>query len=268
VEFGRQVLGFSTVIWGVLFRGFTLVDLGRLEEADRDLHRGLQLAREHHDVESLGWAHGNFAWFAYYSGDPGDALAHAREAVSVAERLGSSFSRIVAYVSLAAAHLVRGEWEEATTAAEDSLSTIRATRTGVQYEAVALSHMSEARLGAGDEGAARALAAEGIEIAAGQPTPMYEARCRMLLGRALSAGADPDPAEARRELERAMEYAEAEGLAMTAHIHAALAEVAALEGDSDGRRSELETARRLFIEQGATGRERRVARELEALPTP
>ena len=55
---GRETIGFSVAIWCTFFRGLLLAELGSLTAAREYLERGLQLAREHDDVESLGWSHG------------------------------------------------------------------------------------------------------------------------------------------------------------------------------------------------------------------
>jgi tetratricopeptide (TPR) repeat protein len=133
-ELGRDVIGFSPLIWSIYFRGYLLCVNGRLEESRRENDRALALAREHDDVESLGWAQGGYGFLEYYSGEIADGLAHTRDAVELAERTGSAFSRLTAYWSLGLDRLVRHEWADAVDAFEESLRLIRETHTGMQYE--------------------------------------------------------------------------------------------------------------------------------------
>ena len=159
-QLGRQVVGFSVMIFATFCRGFVLAELGRLREARGDLEAAVRLARAHDDVECLGWACQGLAVLSFATGEPGDGLGRAREALELAERLGSSFSRAMARSSLSSAHLAREEHDDALAMAEEGLEIMRETRTGLQYEAVLLRHLAAARLGLHDVEGARAAAAE------------------------------------------------------------------------------------------------------------
>jgi tetratricopeptide (TPR) repeat protein len=247
------------VIFGTFYRGFVLTELGRLPEARAAFDDAQRLARDHDDVECLGWAQQGLAILSFFTGEPGDGLAQAREALELAERLGSSFSRAMARSSLALAHLAREEHSNAHAVADEGLEIMRETRTGLQYEAVLLRDLAAARLGLEDVDGAHAAAAEGAATAAAQGARVQEAGCRIMLGRALLADRRGD---AHAELERALELAGEDGPVHTPHALVALAELAGLQGDERGRLRRLEQAHRLFEQQGATGHARRVAADI------
>ena len=259
LQLGRQVVGLSSVIFGTFYRGFVLTELGRLPEARAAFDDALRLARDHDDVECLGWAQQGLAILSFFTGEPGDGLAQAREALELAERLGSSFSRAMARSSLALAHLAREEHSNAHAVADEGLEIMRETRTGLQYEAVLLRDLAAARLGLEDVDGAHAAAAEGAATAAAQGARVQEAGCRIMLGRALLADRRGD---AHAELERALELAGEDGPVHTPHALVALAELAGLQGDERGRLRRLEQAHQLFEQQGATGHARRVAADI------
>jgi class 3 adenylate cyclase/tetratricopeptide (TPR) repeat protein len=159
VEIGKDVIGFSPYIWALMWLGTVVVpELGRVEEGRRLRTQALELADAHGDLELLGWIHSNWVNSAVASGEPEDALDHARKGVDIAERLGSSFSRLAAYLQTAAAHQVRKEWEEAAAWAQRSLDLLKSARTGVPYEAFLKSMLAECALEMGDVDEARRLA--------------------------------------------------------------------------------------------------------------
>jgi class 3 adenylate cyclase len=259
LQLGRHIIGVSAVIFGTMYRGLVLADLGRLAEARAASENALRLAREHGDVECLGWAHASTGFLSFLTGEPGDGLAHARQALEIAERLGSSFSRVSARSNLALAHIAREEHDDALAVAREALEIARETRTGLQYEAGFLWLLANARLGAGDIAGARSAAAEGVATAAAQGTRVQQARCRLELGRALLRG---HPDDAAAELEGALQLAGEDGPVVIPHVVFALAELSALQGDTKEHLRRLEHANRLFEQQGATGHARRVAAEI------
>ena len=70
----------------LMFKGGNLSYLGQLEEAGELIERGMQLAREHDDIETVGWGHMWSVWLAYFVGDPDAALGHAQQALEIAEQ--------------------------------------------------------------------------------------------------------------------------------------------------------------------------------------
>lgn len=253
LEIGRATIGFSGTIFVRLFRGVILAELGRLDEAAPDIERGIALAREEDDVENLGWAHGALAVVEHHRGTPGEGLTHGRESVAIAERIGSTFSRVSAHNWLALALVTREQWSEAVGAVTESLTTIHRTHTAVQYIAYCHAVLAHARLGAGDVDEAVRLAGEGAEVADRQGVLVQEAWCRMLLGRALAAAGPDEDGEAESAFLRSLALSEPEGMWVTPHAHAGLADLAHARGEEERAERELAAARAGFLAQGAHG---------------
>jgi len=254
-DVGRNVIGFSPLIWSTFFRGTMLLDLGRIDEGEAEIAHGLALAKQHDDVESLGWSHAQYALVDYRRGESRDGLAHARTAVEIAERTRSAFSRMAAYGWLAIAHLARAEWTEAIAAEQEGLRVQRETRTGMQYEPLHWGVVAEAQLGLGDVTAARETATRGAELAARYRMRGYEAQCRWVLGRALASS---NGIEARAELEHALELAGDDAVVLVARIYEALGELAAEQGDEAQAERRSRDALARYERTGATGHARRL----------
>jgi adenylate cyclase len=258
-ELGREVIGFSSLIWSKMFLAQVLVENGRVDEARPLLDHALQLAREHDDVESLGWCHNDYAWLEYFSGDVRDGLAHSRTGVEISERTHSAFSRVTSYNLLGCAHVVRGDWVEAIEAEEEGLRIMRDTRTGLQYEPLSLAVVAEAQLGLGDAEEACRTARRAAETAARYEMRGYEGLSRLILGRALLRSR---ATEARAELERALGLAGDDFVAIVPRIHEALGELADLhDGDRAGE-AQLREALRGYDQIGATGYARRLREQI------
>jgi class 3 adenylate cyclase/tetratricopeptide (TPR) repeat protein len=247
-ELGRAVVGFSALIWSTFFLAQMLAENGRIDEARALTDRALRLAREHDDVESLGWSHNQYALTDYHSGEVRDGLAHARAGLEVAERTGSAFSRMTSYCIMGYGHLVRREWAEAIQVENEALQIMKGTRTGLQYEPLALAALAEAQLGLGDFHAARTSAERGAELAVRYGMRTHEGQCRLMLGRALSRSS---PTEARAELEHALELVADDYLAVLPRIHEALGDLAETHGDDQERGRRLREALQVYERIGA-----------------
>jgi class 3 adenylate cyclase/tetratricopeptide (TPR) repeat protein len=260
-QLGRQVIGLSAVLLAILYRAAVLMELGRLPEASSALDDCLTLAREHDDLECLAYARSGRGALSFFTGEPRDAVGQAREGLELAERLGGSLARVVTRMYVSFGQLAGGGYEEALAGAGEALEIMRATRTGLAFEALTLFAVAEARRGLHDLAGARAAAAEGAGVAVGRGTRLQEAACRLSLGR---AELQEHPNDARVELERALALAGDDGPVYIPHILAALADLARLQGDDDDRLDLLQRAQLLFEGQGATGHARRVARDIAA----
>jgi adenylate cyclase len=254
-DLGRQVVGFSTLIWSTFFLGLTLAENGRIDEARTTVDRAVRLAREHDDVESLGWAHTQYAMTDYFSGEVRDGLEHVREGAEIAERIGSPFSRVIAYCVMGYGHLARGEWIEAIEVEEEALRIMSASRTGLQYEPLALAAVAEAQLGLGDTEGARASAERGADVAAREHMRRFEAQCRVILGRALSRS---QPTEAGAELDRALELIGDDFVSFVPRVSEARADLHAMHGRAAARDQLLREALSGYERIGAHGHARRV----------
>jgi adenylate cyclase len=269
LSLGIDLTGFSCLVWFALFRPMVLASMGRLPEAYRELARGTRLAREEGAPENLGWARGNLPVLAVFSGDLvhpelGDALASGREAVEIAESMGSEFSRASAYASLGAAHRARGEWAEARRCLETSLEISRSHRTGLELEAVNLASLAEVLLAEGEAEPARRTAEEAIALARERGQPHFEPQAQLVLARERCAAGGADAlAASGAALDRARDLVEETGArVLEPQIVEARAELARALGDEPTRERQLREAHRLYTEAGATGHAARLAREL------
>ena len=267
LKLGASVLGYSPYLRLIREHGKLLIDFGRLDDGVRDLERAAQLAREHGEMEVLGFAHREYVSVARIRGDTTTALAHARETMRIADTLGSPFFRAGACLSFGQAHILGTQWPEARGALEEALAIARAGQAGVETEALALAWLAGVHRGSGDLQRALAAADEALAAAVQRRTRLAEciahiARARVLLR--LDAAASHD--EIGRHLARALELVEQTGARSNeAFVRIELARHAAVAGDGVARQRELRAAHWLFTEMGAAPRAARLARELAAM---
>ncbi len=256
---GAEIYGFSPYVMTFHFRVNVLTYLGRLREALGDRDRAIQLAREHGETEILGWAHGNYATLAHFTGDPRGVLDHARSALEVAEKIGSPLSRTFAHWALGVAHMLAEEWREARVMLEASLDIARQTGAGLFSRGPVLALLAETYLSLGEESLARKAAEEAVTVSSLRSGEPLLAKARVLLR--TDGGKSGDAIEA--VLTEAMRLVEETGMrAYEPFIHEERAALARLLGDEATRERELREAHRLFTEMGATGHAARLAKEL------
>jgi class 3 adenylate cyclase len=152
---GADLAGVSPYIWFTMFRGLLLGVMGRLREATGHLERAAALARAHDDVELVAQTFWCRSALAYVAGDATESLAYARQAVEIAERIGSALARVFAYQALAQAEMLAGDVAAAFAAAEHALATARASHTARQTEPESLALLAAAQAARGPARAAR-----------------------------------------------------------------------------------------------------------------
>ena len=247
----------------LVFKGGFLSDLGRLEEGRELIERGVKLAGEQGDIETIGWGHNWSAWNAYWSGEPETAMAHAHQTLEIAERIGDSFSRSWAWCVLGQAALMRGQWRQAVEALERSQAISAERRTAVDSQGFRLTLLGEAYLGLGDTERAVGMAREAVAVLHGHARS-WEVLANVILARVLLSS---EGLAAREEIEaalmRARKLARDTGLrSFEPMIQVELAELAHQGGVEEERERELREAHRLFTEVGATGHAERLAGKL------
>jgi adenylate cyclase len=244
-------------------KGMPLVSLGRLAEARRLIDRGMGIAREQGDIETLGSGHILLATVAYFVGESEIARANARQAVELAERIGASASRAGAWQWLGLAETMQGEWKEAIKAFERSRLIAEQCRTAAELEPARLALLAESHLGLGGLERASELAERAVELAhAGNRSvePLANiALARVLLGSAAPSTREEIEGALRRALELARE-SEAKVWEPLAHVE--FAGLARQNGDEEACQAELREAHRLFAEIGASARAERLSAEL------
>lgn len=257
-QLGASVIGLP--IAGVLhaWRGATLGQMGRLDEAARAFERATAWGREG-APSVLTLAHWAFVCVADLLGEPAAAMSRARQSVEIAAELGSweQFGQS----NLGLAHLLNQEWNDAARCLEQGLATTRERRSFLSLEPLFLIALARAHLGRGDAEAARARAEEAIALAPDRG--VHTADAHLCRARALVQS----EGTARGEIESAIADGERFVQSSGAHsrqpaVHELRAELARLAGDEPGRVRELREAARLFTEMGATRQATRVAEEL------
>ncbi len=257
---GFELVGYEPGPRGRASRALWLAHLGRFDEAESHLTRGLEEARSGNDPVLQALSHMMAAWVRTLEGDVGAALALARHAVQFAQRLATGGVLGGVHYVLARALVADGQYPEAVEAVE------AANQAGSGIITVFCSAIRPlALLGAGDAEGARAAADEAVETTrrGGARTIECEARIARATvmvrteGRSARAAIEEELA-ALEQLASEIGYRTA-----LAQAHEIRAELAETEGDAAGRERELREAHRLFAEMGAAGHAERVARELE-----
>ncbi|MCH7709038.1 MAG: AAA family ATPase [Myxococcales bacterium] len=259
---GVEVFGLSPYIFALWFRGRLLTDIGRHEEAKSSLDLAEALSRQHGEAENLAWTLGQgYGALARNTGDYQAAVKRAREAVEIAEKIGSHFSQALAYEALSEALNLDGECSGAAAAAERSLLIARDTRTGLMDEAAQLVALANAHVGLGDTDRGCELAEEAVEVARRRSTRVYEARALLTLARGLTEeGRAEFQARAEEALKRALSLIDETGNeALRPFVHLEQGRLARRTGEEAGHQRELREAHRLFAEMGATGHAERLA---------
>ncbi len=265
-ELGVQFAVFSPYGLTLVFRGLALAEVGRLQEAARELERAAEIGRGRGDQDVLLMSHVMSTIWCDLMGDAIGALHHARHAVEVAETR-SIASMSVAQWTLGLALVLNDHCREAAETLERALAVMREHRITLQAEAIVLTNLAEAYLGCGDVTRARASADEAVALARRRHTielrPLLT-HARVLLG--------SEGAAAAAEVEAGLRDAEAdvertEARVYTPFIHVERAALARLLGDEAAYQRELREAHRLFTAMGATGHAERISRQLSAVST-
>jgi tetratricopeptide (TPR) repeat protein len=261
VTVGAGVLMACPYANALIFKGGYLLYLGELEQGRGLIEEGIKLARAQGDIEVVGWGHMWRTFFAWLSGEPESAVGDARQALEIAERIGDSFSRAMAWFFLGIAEQLRGEWQEAIEAIERSQTIARERRTSAENDPWRLIRLGDSHLALRDPERARALIETGIEMARARGQAGLELSASISLARVLLAADRPtvrDQVEAT--LARALELArQTDAKSFAPMIHAELAQLALQTGDAQRGERELREAHRLFTEIGATGHAKRIA---------
>ncbi len=257
---GTDILGYSSYRILVGWQGWMLSLAGRLQQAAREVERGVALAQESGQWVPGSIAHGNYVTFCDFSGETHAALAHGRASVELAERSGSEVQRVMAFAALGLAHVLNDQAREGLENLTQALSIARQRGIALIFEAQYLGWLARAQLGLGEWAAARATAEEAIDVARRRGTRLFAIEPYVVLVRALIQSAAEDRrGDIDAALTAAFQLAEETGArGYLPFIHHERAELARLLGDEASRQRELREAHRLFTEMGATARAERV----------
>jgi class 3 adenylate cyclase/tetratricopeptide (TPR) repeat protein len=269
---GIETVGYSALDFSFQWRAQLHAFLGCLDDARVLKREAIRGARSRDPGDVLIWSLGAAAEISDYAGDSAasplaqEARRYALEAVDLAERKDSHFSRVYAYWRLGLAHMVHSDWRAAAEAMAGALALARQHRTGLEIESLMLADLSRAYLGTGDVARARAAAEQAIERAGAQGARYFECRGWLALAWALRAeqGASAGE-EIERCLDRALELVnETEARAVEPQIIEERARLAQLRGDDATAAAERQRAHALYVAIGATGHAERLAKERDS----
>src|SRR5262249_45573068 len=138
-----------------------------------ELMRAERLALEHNDRICLSLINSTVT-YAEIIGSDAPVLAHARQALEVAEPVGYALAVNQAWASIGVGHSLEGQWHEARAALEDPLELMRDRRTGLFTEAQALTHLARVQLRLGEVEQARSTINEAVLAGQEHNTRVFE----------------------------------------------------------------------------------------------
>jgi class 3 adenylate cyclase/tetratricopeptide (TPR) repeat protein len=247
------------------FRGMVLQLRGRMEDAAPHFARARELTVSADPMAQVMGAD-LLLGFGEARGELPGAFELAARAMKVAEEFGAPNLRAGARSTLARAHALRGEWQEAARLFEEYIALVNERRTYLEMEGRAMASLAHAYVELGEPARAKETAERALILVREQGSKIYELHNVVALARAevaLGHDAAVDPVLARAEaLITAMG-----AFAFRPHLAEIRAEQARRRGDHAGWRAQLTDAHRLFTETGATGHAARVGRALQEQAT-
>ncbi len=170
VHAGRELMGFSPLIFAESVGGCTLAHAGRFDECWPRFDRAIRLAREEGVQQDLIWPLSFLSYGAYLARGMSrvpvvDMRLASAEAVEVADSVGSLFLQIRTSCSLAIANFLNGDCTACEEQLTHALAQARGAGTGLDFEALDIAVLADAHLAQGDPETAITRAREGIEIA-------------------------------------------------------------------------------------------------------
>ncbi len=189
-QVGRDVVGYSPLIWAETLAAWTLAMMGRFDQCWPRAERALRLAREHDARENLGWALGLPALSAYLARGTSrapvpDVCLACAESLEIAESVGSRYSQLVASFGLATALCLNGDAAAGEARFTESLADARNAGIALESQAFFLAVLADGCLARGDAGAATRAAREGAEVADANGAAFQGALARAVLADAL-----------------------------------------------------------------------------------
>ena len=248
-EFGN-LLGYSPYLNIWLLKANLLCYAGRWPAAVEAFEHTMQVCRAHTHPVMLAHACTDYAWWLALLADGQAALAHARQGLDIAEKMGSRMTRLFAYNALGFATLRVGPAHAAVSVLEQARTIASALGTETQVDTLSL--LARAYLAAGDYPRARAAAEAAVDGARKWNARAWECIAQLayacVLARSQGRGA---AAAIEAALAWALELIEDTGArCFEPFVHRERAELARLRGDADGYDRERCTADRLLAEMG------------------
>ena len=260
---GVEFTGYSPFLGILMTHAWLLARLGRLDESTAVCDRAEHLARAHGDVEVLTWMQLPRIEVDVLRDDAAAARSHARSAMETGAKSTTPQSLFIGPFAMGIAHRLDGAWDDSFAMLEEALrwATSGSNRMFVGW---VRAERVKTLLGRGELDRAEQEAHSAVTVARTQHCRYDEARANIALAHTQFRRADAAAlARAEQALARAQELIDEIGARVfQPEVHECRAHLARLRGDALAARREIEAARRLYAEMGATAQVQRLAKEL------
>jgi tetratricopeptide (TPR) repeat protein len=155
---GIELWGMSSLLSVKHMWAYVLLWMGRFGEAERELRRACEVAKQHRQLDMLCWMEASTVYLARLGGNVVRPLDNARSAIELAEKIGNALARVLASRALGMAHGLAGEWPASIAALESAVTLARDRRAWLLGEPWLLASLAESYAGAGHAELARARA--------------------------------------------------------------------------------------------------------------
>jgi adenylate cyclase len=264
IALGAEFTGYSPFLQILHLQAFMLCRLGRLNQATAVCERAETLARTHGDNEILHWLQQQRIELDAVHANAAAARDHAQRALEAGEKLGTPSARVTALYMLGVAHRLNTQWDEAVAVLQQAVSAAMGGINRV-IEGWARAELAEALLGRGDLDRAEQEAKAAVTVANIQHFRCEEVRANLALAHTQLRRADTQAlARVQQALARAQELIDETGARLyLPEVHKCRAQLARLRGDASIAQHELDAARRLYAEMGATAQVERLVKEMD-----
>jgi adenylate cyclase len=269
-DLGVDSFGVSGSWLGFGLRGFYNLFLGKFDSVEEWLRRCDEIAHDKDELEVLAWTASVRAWVATALGDGQRALSHARQAMELVERSGSSLARVIGFMVNGMALLEAREYRESVDALEEGLRIARETRAFLTFDGELGGLLARALAGAGEIDRALEVAREAVETCDRRQTRRSGIVARLCLSQVLRVAQGKDAAdEVESVLNRvAIDVVETGARIYLPRVHEERGELALLKGNYSGFEIEFQIAHELEVEMGVEIHAARLAERLEAESEP
>jgi len=260
---GAEFTGYSPFLGILNAQAWMLCRLGRLSEATAVCERAEHLARVHGESEVLTWLQLPRIELDVNYANAAAARDHARSALETGEKSATPQARFGGLIALGVAHRLNSEWDESVAVLEEVVSAA-ISGANRMFEGWVRAELAEALLGRGELDRAEHEAQAAVTAAHAQHSRCDELRANLALAHTQFRRADaPALARAEQALVRAQELIdETRAQAYQAEVHECRAHLARLRDDAPAAQREIDEARRLYAEMGATMQVDRLAKEV------
>ena len=197
---GAGIILGCPVAWAVGGKAIAYRERGEFDEAERHVERGIRIAEEQGDPETLSWNMGTKALLLAMRGEADAAVAVARRNCEQTERLGDVFSRSLALGNLGGTQLAAEDYASALDSLEEAERLYReAMDVGGEMEAWRAAVRAEALTGVGRAEESMEIAAWAVDVARERELFWSLPLALLALGRARAALGRDDARDALDE---------------------------------------------------------------------